>query len=313
MKTPKASKLAATLEALPDGVILCDAEGRVVWANQRARTWLALSADDPTQTKLPAVLPGLSWPPPETPNHVRTLEGRLLAVQAWPLTGEGEFVLQVRSASARSDDWQPLLLRQLLEGLRRPVANIRAAIETMTAYPDMAPDLATQFQHIILEQTEALARLLEQTVTAYTRYLQAHWPLERLPIAELLHLTIAALQQAALCVQLSTDQLCGIVRADRRLWHQFWELLGRQLRQILPEEKYTLSASIGKGLVWITLHWQGRQLPQERLRRWLTQTLTLEGLSLTLSEVLAWHEADLWVQRDAGGPQLCLMLPAIQP
>ncbi|WP_243664265.1 PAS domain-containing protein, partial [Rhodothermus marinus] len=70
MKTPNASKLAAALEALPDGVILCDAEGRVRWANRRARKWLALPADEGAEARLPAVLPGLPWPP-ETTGHVR--------------------------------------------------------------------------------------------------------------------------------------------------------------------------------------------------------------------------------------------------
>jgi len=315
LKTPNASKLAAALEALPDGVILCNAAGRVLWANRRARKWLTLPADEGTEARLPAVLPGLPWPP-ETPGHVRSPEGRLLSVRAWPLAGGEEFVLQVRPASTRSDDWQPLLLRQLLEGLRRPVANIRAAIETLASYPDMASDLAAQFQHIIREQTEALARLLEQTVSAYTRYLQAHWPLERMPAAELLQLMASALQQDARRVRIAAACPPGIVQADRRLWSRLWELLGRQLRQVLPRGKeWVLLAESDERLLWIDLCWQGRGLPPERLRRWLTQTLTLDeqGLSLTLAEVLAWHEADLWVQRDARGARLRLVLPVVRP
>ncbi|SHK02871.1 PAS domain-containing protein [Rhodothermus profundi] len=315
MKTPETDRLAAALEALPVGVVICDAEGRVAWANQRARQWLAVPVADLSDCSLPALLAGLSWPPGEAACHVRGATGQLLAVQAWPLASAG-FVVQLQPVHAQASDWQPLLLRQLLEGLRRPVANIRAAIETLTAYPDMAPDLAAQFQHIILEQTEALTRLLETTVAAYTRYVQTHWPLECMAVGELLQMMADALAQQMLSVQIEAGHnLLIMVRADRRLWRQLWERLGRQLRQLVRTgASCSLSATTGDGLVWIELQWQGRRLQPERLQRWLTQTLSLDeqGLSLTLAEVLSWHEADLWVQSEADGHRLRLVLPAVR-
>ncbi|MDQ7041369.1 MAG: PAS domain-containing protein [Rhodothermus sp.] len=313
MKTLEISRLAAALEALPVGLILCDPAGKPIWANQKARQWLALPVEpDQSEHSLQALLPGLPWPPTGEMCHVRGNAGQLLAVQAWPLEASAGFVVQLQPAYERTGDWQPLILQQLLEGLRHPVANIRAAIETMTAYPDMAPDLATQFRQIILEQTEALTRLLEQTVATYTRYLQAHWPLERIPVAVLLELMAAALAQEIQDVQVEQNQPTAIVRADRQLWRQLWERLGRQLHPFIRKGKgVRLTATVRKRLVWVDVQWQGQRLPPGRLQRWLAQTLPLKGqhFSLALAEVLAWHEADLWVQRDADGHRLRLVIP----
>lgn len=230
MKLPEINQLVAALEALPVGIVLCDAQGRLVWVSQKARHWLALpEADTLASSKVQDMLPGLSWPLAGKTWRVRGAAGQLLAVQVWPLADAGDFVVQLQPIATQPGDWQPLLLRQFLEGLRRPVANIRAAIETLTAYPNMAPDLAAQFQHILLEQTEALAQLLGKTVSTYTRYLQAHWPLEQMPVADLLQLMASALEQASLRMQIVTGQLAAIVQADRCLWTRFWGQLGRQL------------------------------------------------------------------------------------
>ncbi len=305
--------MAAALEALPAGLIICDPAGKPVWANQKARQWLPLPVEpDRSEHSLQALLPGLPWPPTSETCHVRVKAGQLLAVQAWPLEASTGFVVQLQPAYERTKDWQPLMLQQLLEGLRRPVANIRAAIETLTTYPDMAPELAAQFRQILLEQTEALTRLLEQTVATYTRYLQAHWPLERMPVAELLELMASALAQEVQKVQVEQKQPAAIVRADRQLWRQLWERLGRQLRPFIHKGKsISLTAAVRERLVWVDVQWQGQRLQPDRLQRWLAQTLPLkeQHLSLALAEVLAWHEADLWVQCDADGHRLRLVIP----
>ena len=52
-------------------------------------------------------------------------------------------------------------LARLTDGVRRSVAAVRAAIETMDAYPDMAPEVEAEFRRIILEEARSLSALVE--------------------------------------------------------------------------------------------------------------------------------------------------------
>jgi hypothetical protein len=65
------------------------------------------------------------------------------------------------SGPAGERDGPAALFAELAEGVRRSVGAVRAAIETMEAYPDMEPEVEAQFRAIIAEEARRLSALVE--------------------------------------------------------------------------------------------------------------------------------------------------------
>ncbi len=100
----------------------------------------------------------------------------------------GGFVLTLENITRSVDlnSRRDALLQSLTEGTRASLANIRAAIETMLAYPAMAEEHRRRFAAVINDEAAALSARLTQTVSEHADTLKAQWPLEDMSGADLL-------------------------------------------------------------------------------------------------------------------------------
>ena len=146
------NRLAALMSELAEGVLVCNAEGRILLYNERARQ---LFTGDEALLGLGRSLFGLI--DREQVAHARdklqggsalarfvtaTPAGRLLKVQAAPVAGEAAIagmVLTLEDVTGVLDREQQRLrlLHALTSSVRSPAANLRAAAENLASYPDM--------------------------------------------------------------------------------------------------------------------------------------------------------------------------------
>jgi DNA polymerase-3 subunit epsilon len=145
------NRLAALMSELAEGVLVCNAEGRILLYNERARQ---LFSGDEALLGLGRSLFGLI--DREQVAHARdklqggsalarfitaTPAGRLLKVQAAPVAGESAIagmVLTLEDVTGVLDREQQRLrlLHALTSSVRSPAANLRAAAEKLASYPD---------------------------------------------------------------------------------------------------------------------------------------------------------------------------------
>jgi len=328
------NRLAALMSELAQSVLVCNAEGRILLYNPRAAQ--LLGADAPATGGAPIGLGRSVYSLLERSQIVHALDriGRrleqradhpvahfvtaradqLLRVQMAPvLDAQGElggFVLMLEdiTRSIALDTRREQLMRQLTEGSRAAIANIRAAAETVQQYPDMDAAQRLRFTSVIRDEAAALSAQLDAAASAETDTLGMVWPLEDMLAADLVfalqrnlerRLNIAAAyRDEGAPLWLSVDSH-GLVQALTTLLGQVVAAFG--VRSVVIE-----AAAMGR-FVRLSISWSGPAPQAEQLRQWRAEP--------SFDPLLLRHGAEMWSQadRDKGLARLCLQLPSASP
>ncbi|HEY0857934.1 MAG TPA: exonuclease domain-containing protein [Albitalea sp.] len=334
------NRLAALMSELAHSVLVCNSEGRILLYNPRAAQLLESDRRDAggapvglgrsvfgilDKSQIVHALDKIARRVEQQIEHpvahfVTTRGDQLLRVQMAPVLdthGEiGGFVLMLEdiTRSVESDTRREQLLRQLTEGTRAALANIRAAVETVQQYPDMDAEQRRRFTEVIHDEAEQLSAKLDATAAAEAQLLSTPWPLEDMLAADLVY-----------ALQRNFERRLGVTAATRGsddpLWlsvdshamvHALTHVMGRiaasfAIRSVLIETE-------GAGrFMRLSLCWTGPPLEPDLLHEWEEEPYA-EGAGApapTLAQLLARHGAEAWTQSDraAGQGRLCLQLP----
>jgi DNA polymerase-3 subunit epsilon len=317
---PPSASLAPLVEALlaavPDAVLLCAPDGQILRANAPAADLLDDAADGG------AALVGQS--------AFEFLDGTLVrgAAGGEPFaTRVGPHLVEVHKASV--DDGFALVLRTaeepafrrdaerlalgLAETIRGPLASIRAAIETLTGYPEMDETVAAQFTTIIREQTVALSRQLEEAAAALAEATKARRPLEHVRAERLQAQVVEAVRATGVGAEAEPPPDL-VVRVEWPALERGVAHLATRLAHATRAETLTVRVGRAGGLAALDLGWRGATVLPERLDRWLDEPLTSEeGAAIeSLREVLERHGGACWGRERADGrAAVRLLLPAL--
>jgi len=311
----ESGRLAALMAELPQAVLVCNAEGRILLYNARAARLLNDDSDGGDDTPVVGLgrsvyglldralidhaLQRVAQRLGEEAAHFVALRaGAWLRARLVPVLNAQErldgFVLMLDDVtrSVLADGARERLLRQLTEESRAGLANIRAAAEALQRHPDIDDTRRQRFTDVIGEEARRLSERLDAAQAPAP--LRAPWPLEDMRAADLaqaLHTGLAAAGVQAHveapmepATWLSVDSH-GLVRALTRF------VVGRGL----PAPTLGIAADAGHAL--LTLRWPGAT-PSERD-------------DAVLDEVLARHGGEWWCVHDAaaGSSRLCVQLP----
>lgn len=244
-----------------------------------------------------------------TPDGSTLLEGRMTLIRE----GDGPalgYVLSFADVGRRVEQLalRERLLRTAFEGLRGPLANLRAAAETLHEHPELAPVERQRFDAVVLQESAALADRLDALSEEHGRLGGSAWPSQRLHSADLLA-----------CVARAVGERDGITltRIGLPLWlqgdsHLMLLVLQELLRRLAGEggpAGYDVEALLSDRRVYLDLTWDGDPVPEGQLEGWLAAPLPglIGGGSLgDALERLAG--AVLWCRRPSPG-RAALRLP----
>jgi len=245
-----------------------------------------------------------------TRDGARTLQGRIALILDADQTRIDGFVATLRDATALIADEaaRDHLLREMLEDLRRPAANLRAAVETLSALPDLAPQDRARFMQVLDEESARLAARLDGMGEAFNELRVGGW-------------TMADMSSEAIadCVR---DRLRGtgapeMSHAGVRRWlhcdsFTVVELLARIAIDLgrAGAGALTLSAAPDGAHVVLDLSWTGAAADFADSDAWLDAPLADSLGTLSARDVLTHHRTALWSEtRPDGSRRLRLPLP----
>ena len=328
------NRLAAVMSDLSQGVLLCNADGRILLYNERARALFGTAAapiglgrsvfgvldrDELLHAldKLQHALDQGTASP--STRFVTAVPARgLVRVQMAPFLDAGGridgVVLAIEDVTRFVDhEFQRRhLLQALAAGIRAPTASIRAAAENMVGFPEMDVAQRQRFARIVAEESIALSRSIDQALGDYADAINASMSLEDIRAADLLSLALPRI--GALLRAQADDVESGLwLRVDSFALLQSLAYLARSLRDELAVDAVRLRARAKRDFAEIDIAWSGAPLPGDLLASWETRPMpaTSRQAPLTLRDVLDRHGGEMWQERDdaSGECRLRLLLP----
>lgn len=243
--------LAAFVGELQEGVLICTAEGRIIFYNRRAKV---LFSETPKKEVAPTgsspstigarekhvglgrsvfnlidknlIVHALDDVEKKLNSNdvsmasyfvVAIQQGRLLRIETIPvLNTQRQLTGFVFSASDITDKLQKdsrldSFIQSLTKGIRASVTSILTSVETVMAYPEMDSEHRQQFNSIIQKESIALGKLTEEMVANFPHHTKSRWPLVPMPARNLVE-TVAIKAQDTLNINVSTSD------SDRAPW-----------------------------------------------------------------------------------------------
>jgi DNA polymerase III subunit epsilon len=337
--------LAALMQGLPEGVLLCTKEGMITLYNQRAKD--LLTGADQAYIGLGRSIFGLiskevvghgldelayrqQQGRQESSYHFvsTTPDGRLVRAALMPIDEEdlagGGFLLLLHDVPQQVDRNARgvEILRRLDERIRAAVGSIRAAAETLIAFPSMDAGQKERFHEVIHEEAVGLSSWIDETFADHAGPFDPHWSLEPMLVIDL----IAALERRMTVMTEVRFMMVndGGAEAGRRMWLradgyalvQGMLFLIERLRDANGAEDFVCRVGQSGRIVSFTLSWPGRTVPVETLRQWMAEPIATGGVSVSLGEIVRCHDGELWPGggSENGSPQahaeLHMLLPA---
>jgi DNA polymerase-3 subunit epsilon len=206
------------------------------------------------------------------------------------------------AAAAQRDD----LLQSTIEGLRRPLANLRAAAEALTAHPDLAIEQRNAFQTVIAGESETLSDRLEATARGYRELAGRQWPMHEIYFGDLVASLIRRLGTQP--PRLTLTGLPQWLYGDSLSLLVLLEHLVRRLHEVRATKELDIAVTPSDGRASLDLLWSGTPIASMMLDEWLEQPLAGALGPITGRAVLQRHGSDAWSQSLRPGEAL-LRLP----
>ena len=321
-------RFAALMSELSQGVVVCNADGRILLYNPRAaallapaepgrhgdytplglgRSVLALLDRNQVAHALDMLQHQVGHVDRPQARFVATAaNGALLRVQVAPFLGAGRklagmvFTLDDVGQLMGRESQRLRLLQSLATGVRGPVANLRAATENLSSFPDMPADRRQQFVEIAASEARVLTERLNTALLAYADALKGSLTLEDMRAVDLLAVVQRRIAEAL-------QMPVAIEEADAELWLRVdsfalahaLTFLASRLAGDYELHGFRLRAG-GGNLGEVDLIWTGAIVGSDALSLWEGEPMRVgkEETPLTLRDVLERHGAEAWLQVD---------------
>jgi len=322
------NRLAALMSELSEGVLLCNAEGRILLYNEKAKALFGASAAgtqarqglvglgrsvfalldrDQVAHALDKLQSGLDQGEafPAARFITNAVTGALIKAQMAPflsaggriagmvLTLEDVTELMDREAQRRS------LLQAFAAGVRAPVASLRAAAENLVSFPEMNEARRLQFNEIVAAESRQVSSMINEALSEYADALKAGLALEDMRAADLLSVARRRIE-AVLGLPCALEQVPESIwiKVDSFALVEMLSYLAGRLREDYGVRSVGLRAAESGRFAELDLVWSGAIVGSEALSLWETEPMQIasQQTPLTLKDVLERHGGEIWVQ-----------------
>jgi DNA polymerase-3 subunit epsilon len=201
------------------------------------------------------------------------------------------------------------LLRAAIDGFRAPIANLRAAAETIVAHPDIPAEQRRAFEQIIVQESTVASDRLASLAQEHRGLIGGHAAMADLHSPDLISCVIRRLRDIE-GIGATMTGLPQWVHGDSYALMLTLAHLIRRIREQSGQASVDIEARPGTRGPSIDVIWAGEPLPSSVLSSWLDAPLDASIGGLTVRSVLERHNSELWSEPDRPGfARLRLPLP----
>jgi DNA polymerase-3 subunit epsilon len=315
--------LAAIMAELPEGVVICNTEGRILLYNNRARRLLtgfrfapgndgqSISPSSGTNRylglgrsiygiidknmishALDQIQLKLSQDDPEVVSYfvVTGADERLLRVEAVPVLNAGRrlsgliLIFNDITHQLETDSHLNLALESFSRGVRASLAGIRSAIETIIEFPQMETRQLDALKGIIHKESLIMGELLEDKLPVNSRGSFSQWPLIAMSAADFIELLETKVRDR-LQVELRFEEFNPSIRIkiDSYSFLLMLVFVVDKLMRLIDARRFVCRFNELDWYVGLDLLWSGVPVKIETLREWEEQLLLFEEEGMSLT------------------------------
>jgi DNA polymerase III subunit epsilon len=199
------------------------------------------------------------------------------------------------------------ILRETMVEWRRPLANLRAAVETLFDNPTLKDADRAAFEEIIAKEVENLNDRFFEASRRYDRLTAGPWPMSDIHSLDLFRLLQKHLSEID-GIQLTPVGMPLWLQADSHSLILALEHLIRAVARHTGKSAFDIEALPGENYGYVEVAWEGAAVPSAAIESWLDEPLKGTIANRKAREILERHGSDLWSKpRGEGGA--CLRLP----
>ena len=315
--------LAAIMAELPEGVLICNTEGRILLYNNRARQLLIGSAGPAEDSRNDVS------PPAESTRYiglgrsvyaiidknliehaldqigvklrqndaevvsyfvVTGADDRLLRVEAVPvLDAKRQFsglilILHDITRQLETDSHLNLALQSFTRGIRASLAGIRSAIETIIEFPQMEAPQLDALKGIIHKESLIMGEILESKLPDNSRSNFSQWPLITMTAKDLVELLQSKVgQKLQIKIRLEDFNPAIKVKIDSYSFLLVLVFVVDKLKALSGVAELVCRLNELDWYVGLDLLWQGAPVKIDVLREWEEQPLVFEKEGVSLT------------------------------
>jgi DNA polymerase-3 subunit epsilon len=312
--------LEVALDDLPESVLVCDLDHRIVFHNaaaarvighgRRLSTGQSLAelvghvtlvhALDGMQARWAALshVPGASLGSTLFVTAVvggrPLLQGRMSLVQSGRRDPTG-YVVTLREIT---EEWNVLephdaVHRALTRDLRGPLGALCAAAQTLADFPDMAADERDRFIAAVNQESVDISKKIEALAAAYPEQTTTVWPLADIHFSELFHAVAAKLEQR-LDITLTMVGIPLWLRADSHSLTEAVLAIFANLYAHTGRHEFDLECMLGDERIYVDINWLGEPVQDGRLSGWLDADVNTALGPQTARDILDRHDSAPW-------------------
>ena len=316
--------LSVVLKDLDEGVAICSPEHKILSCNPSAARLLGLQPGTAAGQELfglitrepmlhaLALLRSLPDDHP-VPFTCATQDSRTMLQGRLAMAGDGGYVVSFVDSGRDLDliERDIKLRKAVSQDLRRPIANLRAAAETVRAFPEMTPRERAAFDEVVVEESAILSakvEALDQELALRSAQLR---PMADIHSQDLVN--CLARQAAGFGTVVSMDGIPLWLHGESGVLLDALRLVIRQLAEATGKHSFTVESLLADRNVYLEISWNGPPVTAAEIARWLPLDTAHGGPARSLGDILDQHESDLWCQTGRNGNHSALRMPLPAP
>ncbi|MCB2053010.1 MAG: PAS domain-containing protein [Geminicoccaceae bacterium] len=255
-----------------------------------------------------------------TRDATRILEGRLGLVLDEDERGIAGFVLTMHDATVEiaAHAARDRLMVDMLDEVRRPAANLRAAVEILAGDADMETADRRAFEATLVQEVGELSRRIDALAQRRDAMVAGDWPMSDVFAADLFACVAERLDRPigrgtadAASAEGREDEEAIMLHCDSPSVVELLVALAGAVQALPGADDLRLRAQPARGRVYLHLGWRNAAASPGMLDGWLARPLPGALGGLTGRGVLDRHHAEAWIERDGlDRMRLCLPLAA---
>jgi DNA polymerase-3 subunit epsilon len=203
------------------------------------------------------------------------------------------------------------ILRETMVEWRRPLANLRAAVETLFANPAIKGTDRAAFEEIIANEVENLNDRFHEVSRRYERLTAGPWPMSDIHSLDLFRVLQRHLSESS-GIELTPVGMPLWLQADSHSLILALEHLVRAVASHTGKSAFDIEALPGEKYAYVEVAWEGAPIPSAAIESWLDEPLQGTIANRKARQILERHGSDLW-SKQRGDGIACLRLPLRLP